>query len=226
LGLGPSTSGPADAPPSPSRIDRRLLASAALRLALLGAGLTWSVSMFVQWFSISPVSASPTLWFQWLGEHQLVAGAAIGVALFPREATRGMLRVAARPSGWLMRGLLVVSGGALAVGTPPPLAGWGAYGLGNALLGAAGAPASWGAVSPGASSGLALGLSWAFQFVLLGGFAIALAVRPEAALRSMLWTRPEMRPEDRDSTGTAGVGMDRGVGTPGSLEAVGIPERR
>ncbi|HXQ78857.1 MAG TPA: hypothetical protein VN819_01385, partial [Thermoplasmata archaeon] len=68
--------------------------------------------------------------------------------------------------------------------------GAGVEGFGNELLGAMGVGASWGGVPPVFSWGLALVLRWAFQYLLLAGFAAAVAVAPVATLTWVDDSRP------------------------------------
>ena len=104
----------------------------------------------------------------------LVGGLAVLTGLFGPSVIgwitgRSLPRVGARI-------LLAIAGVTMVVGTPPPLAGWGLSGFVNELLGQAGVAASMGGVSP-PFGGLALGLRWVFQFLLLGLFATTVAVR-------------------------------------------------
>lgn len=170
------------------RLSAQFLAGSLLRIALLVGGITWSLTMLVEWTSTGPFSASAALWFRWIVQHQLPAFLAIFAALFPAgtaHALTGRLRSGGR--GLLRFGLLV-AGVSLVVGAPPPLSGWGIEGLGNEVLGVLGYPASVGAVTPVFPPGVDLAFRWGLQYLLLGGFAIAVALFPERAFAPLGWT--------------------------------------
>jgi hypothetical protein len=174
VGAGPTSL------PIPSRPS---LTAAALRAALLLAGLTWSLAMFAEWTGTSPPLGSGALWFQWVMQHQLLGDFAVAVALFPNAILGALQRSSFAPR--VLRAGLLVAGVSLLVGTPPAVAQAGAPGFLNELFGVAGLPASWGAVSPVFGLGLALIARWGFQYVLLGAFAIAVAVAPASVARSV-----------------------------------------
>ena len=191
---------------SPAPIDRRAIAAAILRTALLVTGVTWALAMLVDWAVVPAVSASAAQWAAWILEYGVVAAAAVVLAMFPREAGRWFAARARTGIGYSVRAALLVGGGALAVGAPPPLAGMGIEGFGNELLGAFGAPASWGAVTPVFGPGLDLYLRWTFQYLLLGTFAIALALRPIAVtsrIRRSAGDREDLLEGSSTSTDTA-----------------------
>lgn len=169
-------------------LDRRFVAGATLRVVLLAAGVTWSLAMIAEWLTISPASASAGTWAGWILQHQLIGFAAILAAMAPRSVYRAFVRRVPTAPGWVLRGLLVAAGVSLLFGVPPPLSATGWHGLGNELLGAVGVSSTWGAVAPGLPVGIALGVRWAVQYALLGGFAIVLGLRPQLALRPILWT--------------------------------------
>ena len=171
-------------PPPPTV---RSWATGALRGVLLVAGVTWSLAMLAEWTVTSPESAGPALWFQWSFQHQLLAGLAVAVALFPSAVAGAFARGSNRPWGLLVRAALAIAGLSLAVGVPPALAAAGAPGLANELLGVLGVPSAWGAVAPALPVGPALVLRWALQYVLLGGFAVAVAVAPRRLFAALGW---------------------------------------
>ena len=175
---------PGFAPPSSTvrRLDRRTLATAALRAALLAGGITWSLAVIADWTTTDPSSASAALWFGWLFEHWLVGGLAVVAALAPGVLLRGFRRLVPTASGVLVRATLFLGAWTLGVWVPPPLGGAGVEGFGNELLGALGVSPSFGGVGPVFPWGLALALRWAFQYLLLAGFAAAVAIAPEPAL--------------------------------------------
>jgi hypothetical protein len=186
-------------------LDRRFAAGAILRVALLAAGVTWSLAMVAEWLTVNPVSASPGLWVSWIVQHQLIGFAAILAALVPTQTYRAFLRFASSRPGVGLRVLLVVAGVSLAIGVPPPLAVTGWHGFVNELLGSVGVSAAWGGISPGLPVGAALAVRWAAQYLLLGGFAIALGLRPLAALRPILWTVTGARETPVSGVGPAGI---------------------
>ncbi|MGC2289504.1 MAG: hypothetical protein WA688_06580 [Thermoplasmata archaeon] len=173
---------------APPPLDRRFAAGAVLRVVLLAGGVTWSLAMVAEWLTANPASASAGTWTSWILQHQLIGLAAIFAALIPMATYRTFARIMNSVSGVGLRILLVIAGISLAVGVPPPLAATGWHGFLNEVLGAAGASASWGAVSPGMAVGVGLVVRWVVQYLLLGGFAMALGLRPLLALRPILWT--------------------------------------
>ncbi len=171
----------------PPAMDRRFAVGTTLRIGLLVAGITWSLAMFVEWAEVSPLSAGPALWYHWIIEHQLLSLAALAAGMFPKETAAWIRRAYARAGGWPLRILLLVGGVTWGIGVPPSLTGIGLEGFLNELLGFLGAPAAWGAVAPDAL-GAALVFHWSFQHLLLGSFAILLALRPEHAMAPLLRT--------------------------------------
>jgi hypothetical protein len=172
----------------PAPLGAKLLVGGGLRIALLLAGVTWSLAMFAEWTTVSPLAATPTLWFQWVFQHQLIAVMAILVALFPASIADALARNSSRPMISALRLGLLLGGLSLATWVPATVAGGGAAGFLNELFGVWGLPASWGAVAPVFSPGATLFARWGFQYLLLGGFAAALAIAPDRALTPVLWT--------------------------------------
>lgn len=210
----PGASGSASTRPAP--VGWRWVAGGTLRVGLLLAGVSWALAMLAAWTTVPPTSAGPALWFNWLAQHQLVSWIAIVAALFPGAMLTAMGRGGSRLASRLLRALAIVAGVSLAVGTPPILASAGAPGFVNELLFAAGAPATWGAVPPVFAPGWALALRWALQYLLLGGFAIALGLSPSKALEPIRWTVGEgpMPKSDAARTSAARSATPLGV-TPG-----------
>jgi hypothetical protein len=202
----PTDSAAATATPSPPRLGRRFLVGSTLRVGLLVGGVTWSLAMLVDWTSVAPTSASVTDWVRWVVQHQLIAFLAILAALFPRGLAATFARAAGTSVGRLTRGVLLVAGLSLAVGVPPPIAGWGVEGFGNELMGLFGVPAGWGAVAPVFSPGLDLYFRWGVQYLLLGGFSVAVALAPARALSPIQWSVGE--PARRRSDGSEEVGLE------------------
>ncbi len=164
------------------RLDRRTLVAGAFRAVLLVAGVTWSLAMFAEWTTVAPQSASASVWFQWAFQHQLLAGLAIAVAMFPSATTRFLSKAETFSASGLARAALLVAGLSLAVGVPPAVAAAGAPGFVNELLGTLGVPSAWGGATPVFAPGLTLYLRWTFQYLLLGGFAVGAAIFPSRIL--------------------------------------------
>ena len=180
--------------PVPPPMDRKFAAGAALRIALLVAGITWSLAMLVEWGETPPLTASAATWYHWVFEHQLLAVTAIVAGLFPKEFANGFRALATRFAGSAGRLALLIAGVTWGIGVPAALVHVGLGGFLNEVFGSLGLPVSWGAEVPDASLGAPLYFHWAFQHLLLGAFAIALALAPIAATRPLLWT---VAPDDR-----------------------------
>jgi hypothetical protein len=159
-------------------VSRPRLGAALLRAGLLVVGVTWGLALLVAGAIAPAASAGPVLWAAWLLEYGVIAAVAVLAAMFPREFVRSWSAWAHRTAGYAARAVVLVAGVALVGWVPPPLAGLGFEGFGNEVMGALGAPAAWGAVTPAFAPGPTLFLRWAFQYLFLGGFAIALAVAP------------------------------------------------
>ncbi len=192
FGAGPGDAEAAALRPPP--VDRRFLAGAALRVALLAAAVTWSLAMFAAWTTVGPATASAALWVSWLFQHQLVAVVAGLAALFPVGTLAALGRPGRRLESRLLRAVLLVTGLTLLLWVPPPLSGAGLHGLVNELFGAVGLPAAWGAVAPPVAIGLGVALRWVLQFGLLGLFSLAVGYSPERAFRPILWAVARREP--------------------------------
>jgi hypothetical protein len=180
--------------PVPPPFDRRFAAGALLRLGLLVSGITWSLAMFVEWTNTPPATANAAIWYHWIFEHQLLAITAIGAGLFPKEFAGAVRRLFSQLGGRIWRIALGVAGFTWGVWVPPTLAALGLGGFLNELFGVFGLPTWIGAVPPDSSLGLALYFHWAFQHLLLSGFALAVALVPTAATVPLLWTVSPERP--------------------------------
>jgi hypothetical protein len=172
------------------RLDRRGLATAALRAGLLAGGVSWCLAVVADWTVAGPSSASAALWFNWVIEHWLVGGFAVISALSPKAVLGWARRALSTPMGLIFRAALFSGAWALGLWVPPPLAGAGIEGFGNELLGILGVPASFGAVTPVFPWGIALALRWAFQYLLLAGFAGATALAPQKVLSWLAEAEP------------------------------------
>jgi hypothetical protein len=216
LGLTPASVLAAGSTPATAPHPRPSLAIAALRAALLLAGLTWSLAMFAEWAGPSPPLGSGALWFQWVMQHQLVGDFAVAVALFPGAILGPLRRAASAPRAF--RGALLVAGLSLVAWTPPAIARAGAPGFLNELFGVAGLPAAWGAVSPVFGLSLALVARWAFQYMLLGAFALAVAVAPSGVAKAVAFEETgELAPTRSGSVDGWSPGPPTRRGTAGAL---------
>jgi hypothetical protein len=184
---------PAAVTPARAPLDGRFVAGALLRAGLVGAGVTWALAMVAE--GTAPIAPSPTatLAYQWIVQHELLALFAVASGLFVLGTYRWVRDPAHRPGALALRGALLVGGLSLLTWTPPALASAGAYGLVNEIFGAAGLPASWGAVAPPSTGPLSLALRWGLQFGLVGTFALVAALSPEIAFLPLQWTT-EPRP--------------------------------
>lgn len=189
--------GTADSVASETPISAGSLARLLLRVVLLVAGVTWSLAMFAEWISISPLQASAGTWTWWILEHQVPALTAVLLALSPQASLEALRRLLEGATGPPVRAILAISGLLLLLWVPAPVVALGLHGLGNEVLGAAGEPASWGAVAPNGISSVALALRWGLQFVLTGGMCLALAARPGQTLGLLGLPREAVEVVDR-----------------------------
>jgi hypothetical protein len=168
-------------PPSTSgrlRYGLAFWASGAVRVVLLGSGVVWVLAILAQWTTVSPASAGPGLWYQWLVQHALLGGIAVVAALFPR-ALYQLARGAQTGLGRGLLALVTVGSLTLLLWVPPPLPAWGVDALLNQVLGVVGGPAGWGAIPPGPVGGLALYVRWGLEYIAIGGFAFAAFAWPD-----------------------------------------------
>jgi hypothetical protein len=187
--VGNRTSGPSESSPGQtarSPLGWRAAGTAALRVALVVAGLTWSLAMFADWFTVAPERAGAATWLGWTLQHQVPGILAVLVALSPGGAVALWAKLSRGLPALFLRGTLVVSGLALLTWMPTPWTGGGIAALGNELLGFWQFPAGWGAVAPPALGVIGLSLRWAFQFGMLGVFALAMGISPEVTLQQLL----------------------------------------
>ena len=184
--------------PTPAPFDRKTAGSLALRLGLMIAGITWSLAMFVEWGSTSPLVAPPAIWYHWLFEHQLLSIVAIVAAFLPLEALGVVRRALTHRWSWLVRGALMVAGITWGIWVPAALTNDGLGGFLNELFGVLVLPPSWGAVAPDVTLGPALYFHWLFQHELLSSFAILLALFPDRALGPLVWSITRATPKRQE----------------------------
>jgi hypothetical protein len=203
--------GTSDAPatvPASVPVDSRFLLGAALRVGLVVAGVTWSLAMVAEWTSSTPPAVTAPTVVQWLLQHQFVGLFAVAAGLFAVETYRFVRESVPRARRLAVRAALLLGGLSLLTWVPPPLAGWGVFGLGNELLGATGFPAAWGAVAPPSVGPLPLALRWVFQFALLGAFATVAALWPERAFLPLQWTTEPRIPSGATGDQSRSTGSD------------------
>lgn len=180
--------------PTPPPLDRRFAAGTLLRLALMIAGITWSMAMFVEWTDVSPLTASAATWYHWIFEHQLLSLTAVAAGLFPKEFSEAIRSAASRFSGQGLRIALGLAGFTWAIWVPAQLAGLGLGGFLNELFGFLGTSALLAPIPPDAALGAPLYFHWAFQHLLLGAFALTVAMFPLRAIAPLEWTISAERP--------------------------------
>ena len=173
--------------------DRRWAAGAALRAALAVGGILWSLSMFAEWTTQPPLSSGAGWWVRWVLEHQLVAAVAVGAAFFPVPALR-LFRALRRGAGRALGVVVALAAGAVLLWLPAPLPAWGLDSLTDQVIGALGAPASWGAIAVGPVTGAALVLRWAIEFVVPAGFTLVALASPERAFAPLTATVARLGP--------------------------------
>ena len=141
FGLETTGGSPHSTAAEPPRVTAWSIGGGALRIALLLAGVTWSLAMFAEWTTVSPLTASATLWFQWVFQHQLIAVIAVLLALFPSAVARGIARPNPGRLTTVLRVSLLVAGLSLATWVPAAVAARGVgfrqrafWGLGPPVL--------------------------------------------------------------------------------------------
>lgn len=175
-----TVAGDAQAAASTPTVDRRSVVAALLRIGLLAGGVTWLLAGLLELAAPPAGSVAAVLAAQVLLQHLLAGGLAVLAGLFgPRVV--GWFGGPLTLPRLLPRFAVGIAGITMVLGAPPPLSGWGLYGFVNELLGREGVSASLGGVTP-PFTGLALGLRWAFQLLLVGTFALAVAFAPRSAL--------------------------------------------
>jgi hypothetical protein len=161
------------------------VAKGVVRLALLVGGITWSLSTVAMWATVPAASAGPGLWFHWIVQQQLPGLLAVAVALAPSGVARAFGRWSNRTLILVGRAALLIGGISLIAWMPPPVVAAGVVGWLNEVASSLGLSASAGAAPVSPIAGWGLAFHWGFQLLLLGAFAIAVAVRPAQVLGSI-----------------------------------------
>ncbi len=177
----------APSPLSAPRIDRRWAAGAALRSVLAIGAVLWSLSMFAEWTTHDPMTASAGWWFRWVVQHQLIAAVAAGAAFVPLGALR-FVRFARKGAGRIVGAVLVLASVSLLFWLPAPLPSWGLDSLGSQMLGTLGASTAWGAIPLGSVTGAALYLRWALEYLAPAGFVLFAVLAPDRAFAPLIAT--------------------------------------
>ncbi len=150
----------------------------AVRTFLVAGGTLWGIAGLLE--IAAPPSGAPVLAVLLLAlwQHPYLGLIVIAAGLAPGE----LLAVLGRRSLQLpARGLLALAALSVAVGLPPPMPSYGAYGLGNALLGLGSRPGPW-AVAPGVGTPLLFAAGWDVAYALLGVAALGIALFPARML--------------------------------------------
>jgi hypothetical protein len=163
----------------------RKVGGALLRLTLIASGLLWAFSGLTLWFSI-PLSDTPWVaWFGVLVQHVLPGSLAVLAGLMPGELATFLTRHDKVSSHRAIRGAAAVLGLSLLTWLPSSVASKGAPALLNEVGGVLGWPPGWGAVVPPSSDPVEIALRWGLGFMIVGGFALVLALWPESTLRAL-----------------------------------------
>ncbi len=158
-------------------------AGVALRILLIVGGTLWLLAGLLELGGSPPPGALPSvLLVGTLLQHFGLGLIALAAGLVPADLLRMRLPIgSSRP----LRGLTAVVGVSVAVGTPPPLAGGGAPGLVNVVLGLLRVPASWGGSAPVAGEAPGALLAWSVLYAAVALLVTVLAIAPGRTLRQL-----------------------------------------
>jgi hypothetical protein len=202
--------------PSARPLGTRLAALGA-RGFLVVAGSLWALAWLIEFALPPPGAPGGAVFLGGLLLHGGLGLAMVGVGLFPGGVRSFARTGAAGVLGRPLRALLLLVGASVAVGLPPPLAGWGLDGLANVILGALGAPGAVGGAPGIAGPSAAVAVAWAVVYALLGLAAIATALRPGPVIETL--AGPE-------GAAVAAEGMVPVVGPPAVAEPAVRDERQ
>ena len=166
----------------------RKTGAVVLRIGLLLGAITWLFAFILEWSSGGdPVT--PPLLYHWVFEHWVLGLLAIACALGPVGLWGWVERHPVMFGG--ARVIALLAGITWGIGVPPLFSDIGLGGTLNEMLGYVGAPAGWGAIPPDSPLGAALVFHWSIQHILLGGWAIVVALAPTLAFSTV---SPDARP--------------------------------
>lgn len=173
-----------EVPPPASALTARRAGVALLRVGLAAGGVAWILAGMIELAAPPSGAVLPVVVADVLLAHFAVGGAALAAGLF----LPALLATAGRPTAASAALRAAIGAGSIVtlLGTPPPLAGWGATGVVNELLGSM---KLIGGVAPPVA-GLALALRWSVEMTLPAAFALALSVRPSALRVPLLGAGP------------------------------------
>lgn len=176
-----------------------------LRGVIVVVGAAWSLAFLLE--VAAPPAGAPFAGVVAGGmfQHVLPGGTAVLVGISPNSPCLLSNLRGSRVIVPLLRAVVLVAGGSLVLGVPPPLTSWGIGGTVNALLTIAGFRASEGAhvVGAGGTPSVLLVLLLAG----LGTFLVLLALRPQVALGA-LTTRLRARAPAGPGLSSAGSGAE------------------
>jgi len=194
------------------RVGRDSIGRGALRLVLVAAGLTWSLSVMTLGFATAGSHSSLSVEIGGMLQREVPGVLAVVAGLFPERLVALCGRARGSPVSVGLRALLIATGLSLVAGIPPPWSGTGFCGLANELLGFGGFPRVWGAITPPAIGLAGLILRWSLQFLLVGLFSVAVGVSPKTATRVLTRTsrEPGLRRESSTATNPSAAVSDSG----------------
>ena len=169
-----------------SQFGRGSIARGALRVILVAAGLSWSLSALTLGFAAPGSRLALAIEIGGILQRVVPGLLAVVAALFPERLVALWARLKWGGVSVGLRALFIITGVSLVAWIPPPWCGAGFSGLANELLGFGGFPVAWGAVTPPAIGSTGLVLRWSLQFLLLGLFAVAVGVSPDTATNRLV----------------------------------------
>ncbi len=163
-----------------------------LRVVLVVVGAAWSLAFLLE-VAVPPAGAPIAgVIAGGLFQHVLPGGTAVLVGLSPNSPRLLSNLRGSRTFVPVLRLVVLVAGGSLALGVPPPLTSWGMGGTLNALLAAAGLHLPEGAHVVG--TGGTPSTLWVVLLAGLGAFLVVLALRPRVALGALTARLPAHAP--------------------------------
>jgi len=195
-----------------STVGRGSIGRGTLRLVLVAAGLTWSLSVMTLGFATAGSRSDLPIEVGGIVQREVPGLLAVISGLFPERLVALGARARGGPAAVGLRSLFIATGLSLVAGIPPPWSATGFCGFANELLGFGGFPRVWGAVTP-PSIGLAgLILRWSLQFLLLGLFSVIAGISPHFAAKPLTRasSEPDLRREPSTVTNPSATATDSG----------------